>query len=175
MGIKYGAPTDGAEKETLNGFLNYYRDLILEICSGLPEDDLRRPMVPTGTTLIGLVKHLSYVEWGWFREIMAGEDITYPFDTSDPTCDFRLDDGETISDVIDTYGEARKLSDAIIDEHQLEDIATGEHPSGDSYNLRWIMLHMLEEYARHAGHCDILREMIDGAVGFGYDRRLYAD
>ena len=164
---RYGAPIAGDEKDVLAGYLDHYRETMLAICQGLPEDALRRPMVPSGTSLLGMMKHLAYVEMGWFQEIVAGERVDYPFDENDPDADFRLEAGETAPGIFDLYRSACARSREILASVSLDDLAAGDKRSAD-YNVRWIVVHMIEETARHAGHADILREQLDGAVGFGY-------
>ena len=96
--MRYGAPVAGSEKEALGGFLDHYRQIMLKLCEGLSEEQLRRPMTPTGTSLLGLVKHLAYVEQGWFQEAIAGAKIEYPQGLlDDPDADMRATDDETAS------------------------------------------------------------------------------
>lgn len=168
MDKRYGAPIAGTEKEVLAGFLDHYRHTLLEICSGLDEEQLRRPMVPSGTSLLGIVKHLAYVERGWFQENVANEPFEYPFDIDDPVADFRIEEGETAEAIFALYREACDRSRAALAEASLDDVVQNPDRSRD-YNVRWIVVHMIEETARHAGHADILREQIDGKTGAGYD------
>ncbi|HZA41193.1 MAG TPA: DinB family protein [Actinomycetota bacterium] len=165
--MRYGAPVAGGEKEVLAGFLDHYRSTMLEICSGLSEDQLRRAMVPSGTSLLGMIHHLVYVERGWFDEAIAGLAVDYPFDEDDPDVDFRVPPDMSVDDVFDLYRQQCARSREILKEVALDDQIKGEARSAD-YNVRWVVVHMIEETARHAGHADILREQIDGATGTGY-------
>jgi uncharacterized damage-inducible protein DinB len=167
MDERYGTPVAGSEKEVLAGFLDHYRATILAVCDGLSEQDLRRPMVPSGTSLLGMIKHLAYVERGWFQETIAGEKVDYPLDVDDPDADFRLAPGESPQSVFDLYRAECARSREILASVSLDAHAKGQERIAD-YNVRWIVVHMIEETARHAGHADILREQIDGATGFGY-------
>jgi uncharacterized damage-inducible protein DinB len=168
MEERYGAPVAGTEKAVLSGFLDHYRKTMVAICEGLDDGDLRRPIVASGTTLLGMVKHLAYVERGWFQETIVGEKVDYPFDfDNDPDADFRVEPSETTEEIIELYQAECAKSRRILDEVSLDDLAKGKHRSRD-YNVRWIVVHMIEETARHAGHADILREQIDGKVGTGY-------
>lgn len=167
MERRYGAPIGGGEKEVLAGYLDHYRNLLLEICEGLGEDELRRPMVPSGTSLLGLVKHLAYTERGWFQENIANEPFDVPFDASVPDIDFRIEEGETAEEIFQLYRDACERSRRALDEASLDDPIQNPHRSRD-YNVRWVVVHMLEETARHVGHADILRELIDGKTGAGY-------
>ena len=167
MRQRYGTPVAGTEKEVLSGFLDHYRATILTICEGLGDEDLRRPMVPSGTSLLGMIKHLAYVERGWFQETIAGERAEYPFDLDDPDADMRAEPHERTEEILDLYRSECDRSRQIIDAVSLDDLAKGEERSAD-YNVRWVIVHMIEETARHAGHADIIREQLDGVTGTGY-------
>jgi hypothetical protein len=156
-------PFTGAEKESLKVALDRHRDAILWKLEGLSDTDLRKVMVPSGTSLLGLVKHLAAVEYGWFCETFGRETEPLPFDEDDPDADLRVEPGETTEDVLGFYGRARAAADRVIGEVGLEE--TGTAWFGDAVSMRWVLIHMVEETARHAGHVDILRELIDGMVG----------
>ena len=167
MRKRYGTPVAGAEKEVLTGFLDHYRATIIAICEGLSDEDLRRPMVPSGTTLLGMIKHLAYVERGWFQETIAGDQVEYPFDADDPDADLRIERDESTEEILDLYRSECSRSRQIIETVSLDDLVKGEERSAD-YNVRWVIVHMIEETARHAGHADIIREQLDGSTGTGY-------
>ena len=156
-------PFTGAEKESLKVSLDRHRDAVLWKLEGLGDDDLRRPMVPSGTSLLGLVKHLAAVEYGWFCDTFGREIEPLPFDDDDPDADLRVRPEETTADILAFYGRARAAADQAIDELDVED--TGTAWFGEAVSLRWVLIHMVEETARHAGHADILRELIDGMAG----------
>lgn len=156
-------PFLGAEKESLKVALDRHRDAILWKLEGLSDVELRRPMTPTGTNLLGLVKHLASVEYGWFCETFGRESEALQFHDKDPDADLRARADETTNDILAFYTRARAASDRVIDELGLE--ATGTAWFGETVSLRWVLIHMVEETARHAGHVDIVREMIDGMVG----------
>jgi uncharacterized damage-inducible protein DinB len=156
-------PFTGAEKESLKVSLDRHRDAILWKLEGLSDEDLRRQMVPSGTSLLGLVKHLGAVEYGWFCETFGRPTEPLPFDENDPEADMRARPDETTEDVLAFYGRARAAADRVIGELDVED--TGTAWFGDTVTLRWVLIHMVEETARHAGHVDILRELIDGMAG----------
>ena len=156
-------PFTGAEKESLKVSLDRHRDAVLWKLEGLGDDDLRRPMVPSGTSLLGLVKHLGSVEYGWFCETFGRDTEPLPFDENDPDSDMRARPDETTEDVLAFYGRARAAADRVIDELDVED--TGTAWFGETVTMRWVLIHMVEETARHAGHIDILRELIDGMAG----------
>ena len=167
MQTRYGVPVAGDERAVLGGFLDHYRETLLEICEGLSEKELRRPMVPSGTSLLGLVKHLAYVEIGWFQEKVGDQAVQYPFDESDPDADFRIEEGETSEQVFAFYREACARSREVLEAVDLDALIPSPKRYRD-YNVRWVVVHMIEETARHAGHADIIREQIDGKTGAGY-------
>ena len=156
-------PFTGAEKESLKVSLDRHRDAVLWKLGGLGDDDLRRSMVPSGTSLLGLVKHLAAVEYGWFCDTFGREIEPLPFDDDDPDADLRVRPEETTEDILAFYGRARAAADQAIDELDVED--TGTAWFGEAVTMRWVLIHMIEETARHAGHVDILRELIDGMAG----------
>jgi hypothetical protein len=156
-------PFTGGEKESLQVALDRHRDAILWKLEGVSDEDLRRPLVPSGTSLLGLVKHLAGVEVGWFCDTFGRPTEPLPFDDDDPDADLRIEPGETTADVLAFYGRARAAADRAIDEIGLEE--TGPAWFGKPVTMRWVLIHMVEETARHAGHVDILRELIDGMTG----------
>jgi uncharacterized damage-inducible protein DinB len=156
-------PFTAGEKESLYVALDRHRDVVLWKLEGLDDEQLRRPMVPSGTNLLGLVKHLAAVEYGWFCQTFGRETEPLPFDENDENADLRVSPEETTQDILDFYARARAASDAVIDELDVEDL--GKAWYGDQVTLRWVLIHMIEETARHAGHIDILRELIDGSTG----------
>ena len=156
-------PVTGSEKEMLWVALDRHRDAIVWKLQGLGDDDLRRSMVPSGTSLLGMVKHLAAVEYGWFCETFGRETEPLPFVDDDPEADLRVEAGESTADILAFYERARAASDKVIDELDLED--TGTTSRGDEPSLRWVLIHMVEETCRHAGHVDVVRELIDGMAG----------
>jgi hypothetical protein len=156
-------PFTGGEKESLQVALDRHRDAVLWKLEGVPDEDLRRPLVPSGTSLLGLVKHLAAVEYWWFCETFGRETEPLPLDDDDPDADLRVGPEEPTADVLAFYERARAAADRAIDEVGIEE--TGMAWFGDPVSMRWVLIHMVEETARHAGHVDILRELIDGMTG----------
>jgi uncharacterized damage-inducible protein DinB len=156
-------PFTGDEKQSLQVSLDRHRDAVLWKLEGLDDADLRRAMTPSGTNLLGLVKHLAAVEYGWFCQTFGRETEPLPFDEDDPEADMRARPDETTEEVLAFYGRARAASDEAIEELDLDQ--TGTAWFGDAVSLRWVLIHMVEETARHAGHADIVRELIDGMTG----------
>ena len=160
LGVRRG------ERETLEGFLDWYRAVVERKVDGLALDDARRVMTPTGMSALGILKHLGWVERGWFRETFAGEDVEAIDTDGDNTAEFAIGGGDTVASVIAFYRTevelARRTAAAA---PSLDVVSARETAYGDRVSLRWIMAHMLEETARHAGHLDLMREQIDGQIG----------
>ncbi|MFG2844553.1 DinB family protein [Kitasatospora sp. NPDC101155] len=157
-------PFTGGEKESLHTALDRHRDAVLWKVEGLDDEQLRRPLTPSGTNLLGLVKHLGGAELGWFRETFGLETGPLPFDLdADESSDLRIEPHESTADVLAFYARARAAADEAIDRLELDSLGTSW--SGRTVSLRWVLIHMTTETARHAGHMDILRELTDGATG----------
>ncbi|MFP3916020.1 MAG: DinB family protein, partial [Actinomycetota bacterium] len=110
----------------------------------------------------GLIKHLAYVERQWFQKVWAGREVEFPWSEEDPDAEFRLEEGDGAGGLIRFYREECDASRQIVATSSLEDTVPSRR--GD-LSLRWILIHMIEETARHAGHADLIREMLDGSVG----------
>ena len=148
--------TGAEEKATLVGFLDYLRGAIVAKTEGVPEPQIRTPGVPSGTSLLGLVKHLTCVERFYF----LGEDVDDWKATLHPTS------GETVDGVLADYREAVRRANHVIETcTDLTQPAPKAPRRPSAPSMRWVLAHMIEETGRHAGHADILREQIDGAVG----------
>ncbi len=161
------APIAGPEKAMLIGFLDVQRDTLLWKLDGLDDEQLRRPHVPSGLTLLGLAKHLTDVERSWFRERVAGEDLAHLWDDADPQRYWRIEPDDTTGNLIAAYRIECAAANAIIREHDLDSpiAAPPGWPGAEAMTVRWVVLHIIEETARHVGHADLIRESIDGATG----------
>ncbi|WP_282782054.1 MULTISPECIES: DinB family protein [unclassified Nocardia] len=157
----------GDERTMLQSFLDRSRDTLLWKCQGLSAVQLTsRSVEPSSMSLLGLVRHMTEVERGWFRQTAAGERVDYIY------CDETNRDGDfddiSASDAeadIARYREEIALCDKAVAGLPVE--YTVKHPrSGRDLSLRWIYLHMIEEYSRHLGHADLLRERLDRVVGY---------
>ncbi|MYW64839.1 DUF664 domain-containing protein [Streptomyces sp. SID8379] len=156
-------PYEGGEKESLHVALDRHRDGVVWKLEGLDEERARRPMTPSGTSLLGLVKHLATVEYGWFCETFGRETEQLWFDPYEGE-DIVPAEDETVQSLLAFYARARAAADRAIAEIPLE--TTGTAWDGRTVSMRWVLVHMLEETTRHLGHMDILRELIDGTTGF---------
>ena len=158
-------PKSGPGKEMLLVMLDNNRAIMVWKLAGLTREQAVRPVVASGTSLLGMIKHLAYVERWWFDDFFAGNDVEYPWSDGDPDADFRIEDDETIESVIALYEEAIARSNAITAEAQMDDLSFRDR-NGEHRAMRWIVAHMIEETARHAGHADIVRELIDETTGY---------
>lgn len=166
-------PPAAGELATLQGFLEYQRATLEWKCRGLDSAGLHTTVGRSTMTLGGLLKHLAYVEDNWFGVFLHGHDPQPPWDTVDWAAD---DDWDWNSASEDSPEELRDLWVAAVErsrEHVARALADGgldrladrSYPDGKTVSLRWILTHMIEEYARHNGHADLLREQVDGEVG----------
>lgn len=155
------------EREALEAFLDDQRDAVVRKASGVSEDDARRRLGPSATSLGGVVKHLRWVELGWFQGGVGQRDDaelpTPPWTDDDPDADFRLEPDETLAGLIEGYLHQCRQSRETAARYPIDHTFSDGHSNRKT--LRWVYLHMIEETARHAGHVDILREQIDGTVG----------
>jgi uncharacterized damage-inducible protein DinB len=159
-------PRTGDERSTLLAFLEWQRATLARKCEGLEADQLRlRAAEPSTLSLLGLVRHMADVELSWFRKILAGEDVGYYY-SSDEDIDGDFDNVDTadVEEAFATWRDECAHADEIISRRSLD--ATGHRRDGQEVSMRWILVHMGEEYSRHNGHADLLRERIDGATGY---------
>jgi uncharacterized damage-inducible protein DinB len=153
--------------ELLAGYLDYYRDGVLRKFEGLSDADARSSRVPSGWTPLELLKHLAYVERRWLRWGFAAEQVTDPWGDQE-NGEWHVDPGETVEEVKAFFREQCSRSRAIAADAKLADRAAvgGRFKSEeDTPTLAWILFHVLQEYARHLGHLDIVRELADGVTG----------
>ncbi|MFD6278021.1 DinB family protein [Streptomyces sp. NPDC060209] len=158
---------DAAERTMLEGWLDYHRETLAMKCAGLTDAQLREASVPPSEfTLLGLVRHLAENERGWFREVLAGEELPPIYGTDeDPDGEFHLTEEDTWEEARTTWLAEIEAARANAAKVGLDDLSVGVGKRGKPFSLRWIYTHMIEEYARHNGHADLVRERIDGATG----------
>jgi uncharacterized damage-inducible protein DinB len=166
-GERTDVPRAGAgEREMLRAYLDFHRDTLAAKCAGLSDDDLRTASVPpSGLSLLGLVRHMAEVERSWFRRVVDGQDVPLvwgegwdfqaAYDASGATR------AEAFAAWQDEVAHARRIEAAAAS----LDVTGVDRRSGDEYSLRRVLLHLVQEYARHNGHADLIRERIDGATG----------
>jgi hypothetical protein len=169
-------PLRADEPTSLRAFLDHHRDTFRWKCSGLSQVQLAQTLPPSEMTLGGMMKHLAVVEQSWFEDDFVGGGLMPPFDTvdwdADPDWEWHTARDDTPEELFALLDEARRRADAVLDRALavdgvgLDGLSVAEHPHGQGhFSLRWILLHMIEEYARHNGHADLIRESIDGQTG----------
>ncbi|MBT2404807.1 MULTISPECIES: DinB family protein [unclassified Streptomyces] len=160
--------TTANERDMLDGWLDYHRSTLAWKCEGLADEQLRRAVLaPSELSLLGLVRHMAEVERYWFREIMLGEDLPELFCTQeDPDGDFHFTDKDTWAAGEQIWQTEVELARQAAAGRSLDlESSADSHHRGEVFSLRWVYTHMIEEYARHNGHADLLREHLDGATG----------
>jgi hypothetical protein len=160
-------PTEGDERAVLTGFLDFQRATLALKCDGLTEAQLReRAIPPSGLTLLGLVRHLAEVERNWFRPVLGGEQMAGIFA---PGLDWEAAFDVAAADVSEAFRIWRAECDhsrMLVAATPSLDISGLRASAGQTpFSLRWVLTHMIEEYSRHNGHADLLRERLDGSTG----------
>ena len=168
MTIERAEPSFTAgDREMLDGWLDYHRATLVTKCEGLTDEQLKtRAVPPSSMSLLGLVRHMSEVERGWFaREIESDENATpIYFSETSPDGDFDELDSAPVAEVFARFDKEVARARRIAAARDLDE-ATPRLRDGKPLTLRWVLTHMIEEYARHNGHADLIRESIDGEVG----------
>ncbi|MBO0807790.1 MAG: DinB family protein [Actinobacteria bacterium] len=160
-------PRISGEREALAAWLDYHRATLLYKCQGLTAEQLKlRAVPPSRLSLLGLVRHMTEVERWWFRIHAADTDLPFPYDPDQTGEEFEALDDADAAATIEAFKQELDLARAAVAGKQLDDVVRshGHHPER-TRDIRWLYLHMIEEYARHNGHADLLRECIDGATG----------
>ncbi len=145
------------ESETLHALLQYQRESLVRKVADLDDAAARRAPVASGTSLLWLIKHMASAEITWMLRRFAGQDVVIPDDTPQP--------GDTLDAAIQSYRATWEKVDGVAYRAASLDEPCRQPDSGPPVNLRWVLAHLLEETARHAGHADILGELIDGRTG----------
>ncbi len=162
-------PRQADERTTLLAFLDYYRAALVDRCYGLDHDQLQRAPTASSLTLSRLVGHMAYVEYIWFRDRLDDRGIPEPYASmdwdADPDAEMTRAQTLSVAELFAEFNTAVAEADTrIAAADSLDQLSIRPHPSGEHWSLRWILVHMIEEYARHAGHADLIREGIDGDV-----------
>ncbi|SRR6266545_6380004 len=155
-----------SERTMLVNWLEFHRATLALKCDGLDAGQLRQRAVPPSTlSLLGLVRHMADVERSWFRRTLAGEDTpAIYYSADDPDGEFDNVDTADVDEAFATWHRECEAARKNLAAAESLDVL-GTYRTGDQVSLRWIMNHMIEEYARHNGHADLLRERIDGVTG----------
>ncbi len=164
-GMRFGiteAAHFGDERTALLGVLQRQRDLVGWKLRGAADEVLGVPATPSGMSLPGVVRHLTNVERSWLREVFAGEQgLAYDWTEQDPEAEWRVPAGTTMADLLADYAAESRRCDAVVTSATSLDAVSVQR----NMSLRWILLHLIEETARHLGHIDLLREQADGSTG----------
>jgi uncharacterized damage-inducible protein DinB len=168
--MRQDPPATGGELEQLTAFLDFQRETVLLKAEGLDAAGLRRALPPSSLTLGGLLNHLALVEDSWFRDRFAGlpeQEIWAGVDwQADPDFEFRTAADLAPDELRQRYRDACARSrEVVAGADGLDQLGARPRRDGTRWSLRWLLLHMIEETARHAGHADLLREAVDGEVG----------
>ncbi|MGH9099193.1 MAG: DinB family protein [Acidimicrobiales bacterium] len=161
-----------ARDEMLRTFLRAQRESVLAIVEGLSEEAWHRSVVPTGWTPAGMLEHLGGAEWHWFQGVVAGKqpelagDVNEDQTPYDPMSVVFTTDAPS-AEVVAFYRDQCAESESVLAPITLSALPRGTHGRNEPPNIRWIVLHMIEETARHAGHLDLARELLDGKVRLG--------
>ena len=160
--------TTGDERSMLIDFLKAQRETLQLKCAGLGIEALnQRAVEPSTLSLLGLVRHLADMERRWFRQAMAGQDVPLRFSSpTNPDGDFddTRPDQAAVAEAWDSWRDEVAFAEHFVAQAPNLDIAGSDSWRG-TVSLRWVLIHLIEEYARHNGHADLLRERIDGAIG----------
>lgn len=150
----------------LTGFLDWYRAVVERKLDGLSLADATRKLTDSGLSALGVLKHLGWVECWWFREAFAGDDVESHRGGGDNSQQFLIEPTDTVESVVDFYRTQVARSRTIVAAtSSLDALSRRQHDVWGSVSLRWILVHMIEETARHAGHLDLMREELDGQTG----------
>jgi hypothetical protein len=165
---------DADEAAVLHSFLEYYRSVFIRKAEGIDETQARLTLPPSELTLLGLVRHMAEVERGWFRRRFADQEAPFLYcgdaaDGGDPDGDFHPADTDTMADALAALHAEIEFARTVSAGVPMDTLAAADPPwqriAGWRPSLRWIVVHMVEEYARHCGHADLLRQAVDGATG----------
>ena len=150
------------ERSVLLGYLTFHRVVLARKVEGVSDADARRAVFPSSAlSLLGLIRHMTDVERWWFRRVQQAEAIDGIFDEE---AEWRVPDDATVADALQAYWDEIAMVDAFLAGADMDHL--DENPAGGSaHTLRRLIVHMIEEYARHCGHADLLREAIDGVTG----------
>ena len=159
------APYSGEERDVVNWLLDYQRYVLLRKVEGITEQQARMTTAESDLTLLGLVRHLAEVEQYWLGIVFLGLNESLPWDdANDRDADFHPGDDDTLSDALELLRAEMVRARQLASTTPFDSLSVGRREN-QQVKLRWILVHLVEEYARHCGHADLLREAIDGTTG----------
>jgi len=166
---RHEPPDVGGERDSLDGWLRFYRDTLLWKCAGLDAEALRaRACPPSNMSLLGIVRHLTDVERAWFRQRIGADDSPFRYWRDGEDTDFTEVDSADPAEDFAAFEAECLYSEGVVVGRDLAELISYRNRSGEPFvrDIRWILIHLIEEYARHLGHCDLLRERVDGVTGY---------
>lgn len=155
--------TTATEREVLVSWLDFHRGVVVAKTAQLSPEDASRRHVPSQTTLAGLLRHLAVTEREWFQQTVAGAPPAEGERLDDPDTSWDVEQDEDLARLVQAYEDECARSRNVVAGRELDDVAV--HPQMGEVSVRWVLVHRIEETARHAGHADILRELTDGSIG----------
>ncbi|WP_149184863.1 DinB family protein [Streptomyces sp. TRM49041] len=160
-------PTTWDERAHLTTFLDYVRDTALLKCDGVSAEGARKAPLPESPlmTVAGLINHLRWVEYLWFEVVFLGREDEGPWTEEDPDREMRIAVDMPLAEVLEEYRAHSERYRRLVAEHELDAEAKRPVRDGRHVSLRWILMHLIEETARHNGHLDAIRELADGTTG----------
>lgn len=160
-------PPSWDEPSTLSTFLDYTRATVRAKCEGISDADARKAPLPDSPlmTVAGLVNHVRWVEYNWFQLVLLGEENAGPWTEEEPDREFTVALDFPIAQLLDEYDAQSARYRELVASLDLDTLAKRNLSSGEPATLRWIILHLIEEIARHNGHLDVVRELVDGTKG----------
>ncbi|WP_030264074.1 DinB family protein [Streptomyces sp. NRRL B-24484] len=167
MTTRTDVPAALDERTQLITFLDYARATARAKCEGVSAEDARRAPLPGSPlmTLAGLINHLRWVEHWWFEVMFLGEEDRGPWTEEDPDREMRIAVDRPLDELLAEYEAACARHNELIAANSLDSVAKRTRRDGGRFDLRWIVLHLIEETSRHNGHLDVLREIVDGTTG----------
>lgn len=168
MSAPFPSPAEprSSRSEVFLDYLDYFRAVVLDKLDGLPEDQLRRSLLPSGWTPLELLKHLTYVERRWLVWGFEGQDVNEPWGDA-RNGRWHVDPAETLPALVDAFRAQAVITRSVVEAHELSDVGQpGERWEGATpATMERVLFHLLQEYARHTGHLDVVRELLDGKTG----------
>jgi uncharacterized damage-inducible protein DinB len=159
-------PLVGPERPMLEGWLRWQRETLLHKCSGLTAEQLsERSVPPSDLSLLGLIRHCTDVERAWVRRRLDGQEVTFAYADGETETAFSGASAPTAEEDYNALLAEWRASDEIVARYALDDVFLGRRHRPTQLSCRWMLIHLIEEYARHNGHADLLRERIDGQTG----------
>jgi uncharacterized damage-inducible protein DinB len=162
---RYEPPATGDAVTLTRAFHHFLRDTLLWKCSGLSEEQLRWSPVESGTCLLGILKHSLYVERWWIAQHIGGLDVEFPWTEADPNAEWRVEPDDSLASIRALYLAEADRSDLVLASAAWDTVPPDPTGRDRGFSVGWILTHMVEEVARHCGHADLIRELIDGETG----------